>query len=170
MACITLNAGIPAGCESNSGGVKKIWITDYANVVKIEELGGVVSDIELESNTSFYEFAFNKETSSFTENTVVNVQNGSIFYDQTVSLVLARREVAKRNVLKMMAMRDLAVIVLDSNGLYWLIGKGEGAMITETQSQTGVTKEDANGYTITITAKETAPAPEIDKDIIDGLV
>lgn len=166
MACILLNSGIPKGCDNNTGGVSKVYITDHENVLSVTAASGTITAFNMDSGTVFYEFVFNKNTSSFAENAIVSLENGSLFYEQIVTLVIPRREVSKRNVLALLMQKDLAVIVKDANGLYWYIGQFEGANVTELPSTTGVAKGDANAYTITITGSEPAQAQEVDESAV----
>ncbi len=170
MSCTLLTGGILKDCANNLGGVKKIYITDFVNVLSVTETTGTLTAITMASGTVFYEFEFNKNTSTFGEVATVSLENGSLFYDQTVTLKIPRREVAKRNVLKLLMQKDLAVIVQDENGLYWYIGETNGANVTELPSESGTAKGDFNGYTITMKGQEPEQAPEVDSAIIAGLL
>lgn len=170
MACTLLTSGICRDCDNNAGGVTKLYITDLENVTSVTATSGTISAIGLASGTTFYEFAFNKNTSTFSEKTTISIENGSTFYEQTISLVIPRREVSKRNVLALMVQKPLAVIVKDANGLYWLVGEVEGAYVTEVASDSGKAKGDLNGYTITMIASEASAAQEVNNSIIAGLI
>ncbi len=100
------------------------------------------------------------------------MENGTTFYQQTVTLVIPRREQAKRNKIALLAagQKKLAIIVQDSNSLYWLFGQAEGCIMTGLDGSSGVAKTDANGYTITFTAEEPDQAPEVLDSIIAGLI
>ncbi len=170
MSCVLLTGGIAKDCDNNLGGVKKIYITDFVNVLTVTETTGTLTAITMASGTVFYDFEFNKNTSTFGEVATVSLENGSLFYDQTVTLKIPRREVSKRNTLKLLMQKDLAVIVLDSNDLYWYVGRTNGANVTELPSESGTAKGDFNGYTITIKGQEPEQAPEVDSTIIAGLL
>lgn len=170
--CSLITEGIPKGCDNNAGGVVKIYITDFCNIDTITEDSplGEITGITLESGASFYEFEFNRETSNFTENAVVNIQNGSLFYDQKITLKIPRREKSKRNTLATLMQKDLALIVLDSNGLYWLMGETDGVLVESLPSETGTAKGDFNGYTINLSGQESVQAREVDASIIAALI
>lgn len=171
--CSILTGGIAKACGTNSGGIRKIYITDLCNVssLTLSSPDEIIDNINMLSGTQFYEFAFNKNTSSFTEVTTGDQAAGTQVVTQTVTLVLAKREKSKRDVLKMlMGFKELAVIVLDSNGTYWLLGEVEGMVMTENNSQSGTTKTDANGYTITLVAEETEQANEVDEAAVLAVI
>lgn len=168
-----MTGGIAKGCDNNTGGVQKIYITDFCNLDSLTYTSGeegVIASITLESGAQFYEFAFNRNTSSFTETATVSVENGSLFYNQTISLKIPRREYSKRDVLATLMQKDLAIIVQDQNGLYWLFGEQNGVLVTEIPSESGVAKGDFNGYTITLSGEEPEQAREVDSSIIAGLI
>lgn len=115
------------------------------------------------STYAFFEFAFNRNVSSFEENAMVNLENQSTFFDQKVNLMLQRRETTKRDAIEKLVagQKQLLTIVLDSNGLYWLLGSDSGLYATEITGGSGVTKSDKNGYAIVLTAEEAIQALEV---------
>lgn len=170
MSCPLITVGVPKDCTISSGGITNIWITDFVNVLTITESGGLISAITLASGTNYHEYVFNKFTSTFSEKGTINIQNGSAFEEQTVTLKLARRNKTTRNALAMLFAKNLSIIVKDSNGLYWLIGEAHGANLSDLPSESGIAMGDANGYTLTFTASEPVQASEIDSTIIAALV
>lgn len=111
----------------------------------------------------FFEFQFNRNTSSFEENSMINLENQSTYFDQRVNLMLQRRETSKRDAIEKLVagQKQLLAIVLDSNGLYWLLGSDSGLYATEITGGSGVAKADKNGYAIVLTAEEAIQALEV---------
>lgn len=172
--CNALTGAIAKSCSTNTGGIRKMFIADFENVSTITSSGSPakISAITMSGATKFYEFEFNRNTSSFEEAVTVNLENGTTFFNQTVRLELARRESAKRDAIEKLVagQKQLMIIVLDSNGLYWLFGQVEGAYATEITGGSGVAKTDKNGYSIAMTAEEPAQAFEVDSTVISGIV
>lgn len=173
MACNCsnlLSGGILKSCDFNSGGIEKIYIADHCKVSGYTETASEITAITAGAN--FYEFQFNRNTSSYEETTNINIENGSTFYTQTATLVLSRRDKAKAEAIKQLTagQKQLFIIVKDSNGLYWAFGKDSGAYVTEITGGSGVAKGDANGYNIVMTAEEADNAPEVDSTIIPALL
>lgn len=170
--CDALTGGIARTCDNNAGGVTNIYIADFSNVSSYTEANGILTAITMASTTQFFEFEFNRNTSSYNEEMTISLDNGSTFYSQSVNLILSRREAAKREALKELTagQKELFVIVKDSNGLYWAFGLQEGMITTAMTSGSGVAKGDANNYNITFTAEEVVPAPEVDETIIAALL
>jgi hypothetical protein len=174
MSCINelLTGGITLGCDPNSGGVRKIYITDSVNITGVtENSDDVVTAIGLVSGATYYNFDFNKNTSSYEETISVNVENGTTSYPQSVNLVIPRREFAKRNTIALLAVgqKRLSIIVEDSNGLFWLFGRYEGMQLTEMTGGSGIVKTDFNGYNMTFTGDEPVQAFEVDGAIIPSI-
>lgn len=166
MACLcgTLSGGVSKGCDGNKGGIRKIYITDFCNVTgfTLASPGGEISGFTMASGALFYEFEFNKNTSTFTEVITGDQANSSQLNTQTITLKLARREKVKRDTLQLlMGFKELAVIVQDGNGLYWYLGEEEGVVMTENNSENGTAGTDFNGYTLTLVGEETTLANEV---------
>ena len=112
----------------------------------------------------FYEVQTNKNVCNFQETVAIDMVAGTTFYNQVLTLVLSRRETTKRSFIEKLVagQKQLALIILDSNGLYWLSGASEGSYVTSIDGSTGTTKADASGYSIIFTAMEPLQAWEVD--------
>lgn len=173
MAICNAIEGISYSCLNNVGGIKKAYLTNFENVTAYTtDVDGVINDITLAPSSVFVEFQFNSNTGSLQEELTSDLTNGTTFYTQTVNLVIPRREAAKRDKILILAQGQpkLAIIILDSNGLYWYVGLGEGAYLTANATGSGVAKADANNYQLTFVAEEAELAPEVDSAIIPALL
>lgn len=170
MACVSFSGGIANDCANNVGGLTKLYLTDFDNVDSYTQAGGTVSAIGLTAGTYFYEFEFNRNSATFTEDLVKSVEAGSALFEQTVTVTIPRRDVAKRNTLALLTQRDLAVIIKDSNGLYWYPGEVEGMYLSESTSTSGTAKADGSNYVLTLKGFEIERAPAVNSSIIAGLL
>lgn len=177
--CNALTAGLSKSCETNAGGINKIYITDFENVTgytigaaTAPQVGDWIDAITMGGSTKFYEFQTNKNVCNYTESVAIDLNNGTTFFNQVVTLVLSRRETTKRTAIEKLVdgQKQLLVIVLDSNNNYWLFGKVEGAYVTAIEGGSGTAKADANGYTITFTAMEPDQAWGVDPTIVSAIV
>lgn len=167
--CNTLTGGIAKGCSGNIGGIKKIYITDFCNVtgLTLASPGDEISGFTMVSGAVFYEFEFNKNSSTFQEDVTGDQAAGTQLNTQTITLVLARREKTKRDTLQLlMGFKELAVIVLDSNGIYWYLGQDNGIVMTQNVSVSGTAKADPNNYTLTLVGEE----PELANEVLAAAV
>lgn len=170
MACVSFSGGIAKDCDNNIGGLTKLYLTDFDNVVSYVETGGTVSTITTASASYFYEFEFNRNSATFTEDLVKSVEAGSALFEQTITVTIPRRDVQKRNTLKLLTQRDLAVIIKDSNGLYWYPGAVEGVYLSESTSTSGTAKADGSNYVLTLKGFEVERCPAVSSSIISGLL
>jgi hypothetical protein len=170
MACVSFSGGIANDCENNMGGVTKLYLTDFDNISTYTESGGTVSSITMASASYFYEFEFNRNSATYTEDLLKSVEAGSALFEQTVTITIPRRDVAKRNTLALLTQRDLAVIIKDSNGLYWYPGEVEGMYLSEATSTSGTAKADGSNYVLTLKGFEVERAPGVTAGIVAALV
>ena len=163
MACTSLSGGITLGCDNNIGGIKSIKFTELANVTStaLSSPGDEINSFTMAGSpvSVFYEFEFNKNTSSYTEELTSDQAAGRDLYVQTINLVLNRREKTKRDTILLLAKRkDLVCIVTDQNDINWYFGATNGINLTTNTGGSGVAKTDANQYVLTFVGEEPNPA------------
>jgi formyltetrahydrofolate synthetase len=154
MAC-ALTQGFVLDCKESLGGVKSVRFVEFDNASMTYAAG--VATITMDAGKKFWLYSQVRETSSLTETITANVQNGTIFYQQEVVVVLNKLAAATRNEILLLAKNRLLAIVEDMNGNYWLLGAKNGLDITSGNSATGTASGDRNGYTLTFQAMEADP-------------
>lgn len=175
--CNALTNGLSKSCDTNAGGVNKLFIADYENVISTTtatasgQTGQWINTVGMTASTKFYEIQTNKNVCNFTESVAIDLNNGTTFFNQVVTIVLSRRETTKRDFIEKLVagQKQLALIVLDSNGLYWFFGLDEGAYVTAIEGGSGTAKADMNGYTVTLTAMEPDQAYQVNPSIVAGI-
>jgi hypothetical protein len=167
MACL-LTQGFPLDCKESVGGIQKIFITELANKATISPTGEVTA-FTLDQGKQFWEYDLREESSSYDEVITVNNVNGTVFYEQSTVFVLDPRTTLRVNEIALLAKNDVMVIVLDSNGRYWLQGEVNGAYVSAGSIPTGTAKGDLSGFNITLLAKEKIPAREVSSTLIAAL-
>lgn len=165
MAC-TLTSDLDLGCRDSVGGIKKIYVTEHANLTAITSATGVISAITMASTTQFFIYNLEKESAEWTETTTVSVENGTKFSEQSLTASITKMTAAKRNELKLLSQNRIAVIVLDRNGLYWLLGENNGMDLLTKEAKTGKAMGDMSGYTLTLNGKEENEAQTVSSSII----
>ena len=155
MAC-ALTQGFVLDCKESVGGIKSVRFVEFDNVASIAYAAGVAT-LTMVASKKFWKYAQVRETSSFTETITANVQNGTIFYSQELTVILNKLAAATRNEILLLAKNRLMAIVEDMNGSYWLLGAKNGLDITGGNSATGTASGDRNGYTLTFQAMEADP-------------
>lgn len=169
MSCNQVLSGIPRDCEGSIGGVKRVLFInhDALGEVTVNEETGVVTAIN--ATGKFEEYIPKKNTASFAPAlTVGDGDNRS--YTATLVLNFGKMTAAKRvSVLPLLA-NELAAIVEDNNGVYWLVGKDIPLQATEGGGNTGTAMTDANAYTVTMTDMSMTLHPTVDPTIVEGLL
>lgn len=156
------------GCtKDNTGGVAEVIIANFKDAVpggttaskfQYSDVTGEITGVTTGATAAdWYIFDTVKETSSLTEAIAVNVQNGTIAFNPTVSLVMNKMNTQKRNLIHMLALGILIAVVKDNNGKYWMVGFNKGLDVTAVENGTGVALGDRNGSTITMTGAEPLP-------------
>ena len=172
MACSNLTAGFTLDCNDSNGGIDKIFIAN-GPVESITEAAGVVTAITVGGSaltpSDFFEFEVPRQTSSFTETINASQENGTVFYDQALTMVFNKMEATKRNQILLMAEATSMVVVFkDANGKYFSVGLERGAYTTAGTATSGTAYADRNGYEITISGTEAAPSYEITGSIVEA--
>jgi hypothetical protein len=176
MACVCANLlteGIDVLCENNAGGVLDILVADKCQIADYTESSpGVVDSITMETGAQFYRIETQRLTASFEENETNNFDNGSKFFDHILNIVVARRDVARRNAIAGLGagQKDLVFLVKDSNSTWWEMGLEEGIKLLTSTGGSGTKKEDLNGYTIQFTGQSSDLMSTVDSGIIDALL
>jgi hypothetical protein len=146
MAC-ELSTGFTLDCKDGIGGIKKIILCDTvtsltldANEIVTAIIGPVAGDL--------FTYELPTQTGSFEETINFNRDNGTVFYTQTVNVMLQKLSSAKRLELQTVAQARPMIFVNDSNDNWWAVGYEYGADLSTATAATGATLGDANGYTL----------------------
>ena len=169
------------GCtKSNIGGVESIFIANFKQLVPgggaankfvyDDATTGQITAITGLTGDTFFQFDTVKETSSLAEAINVNVQNGTLSFVPTISLVMNKLDTEKRNLIHMLATGLLIGVVKDNNGKYWMAGFTKGLDVTAVEAGTGTALGDRNGATITMTGAEIYPIAELSSGAVTQML
>lgn len=171
MAClITLN-GITLDCQPSLGGIKRVWITQYSDVksVVVGE-DNMIESITLAAEARWYEYQFRKATGSLTSTLNVDESAGVNYVSNELALVFTKMETAKRIEIAALSIGQLAVVVEDSNGHYWFLGKDDYVSASAGTGVTGTAKGDQNAYTLTLSTDSDSYPYELSAEAIQSVV
>ena len=148
MACSNLTAGFTLDCNDSNGGIDKIFIAN-GPVESITQSSGTITAITVGGSaltpSDFYDFDVPRQTSSFTETINVSQENGTVFYDQALTMIFNKMEAAKRDQILLMAQAtDMVVVFKDNNDKYFSVGVERGAFMTAGSSVSGTAYGDRN--------------------------
>ena len=153
MACSVSNGRV-LPCKSSVGGLKNIFFGPYSATTAA--LSPTSGSITLDNDESFYKYEI-KGNSSLETAINSSRENGTTFYESTLSVTLTYLDVATQEQIKLLAHGRPQVVVEDYNGNYFLVGKDHGCEVTGGTIVTGAAMGDLSGFTLTLTAQETAP-------------
>lgn len=188
MACNAVKlSAITTSCGSNIPSIKKLWVggfgtaviahnlasdtpSDYADVTVQMDGDNPVLDNDglkiieninsatLKSGSDLWvEFGFRKNTCSATSEMTVNT-NGSHFYTNSLNLVFARQDSAKRLNIQSLASGECACIYVDGNNNYWMLGLDQPVTLTTASATTGTAATDSNQVDLVL-SEESAVLP-----------
>ena len=172
MACSNITAGFVNDCNDGQGGIERIFIAN-GPVESITETAGVITAITVDgaplTPADFFVFETPRQTSSLTETITPSQENGTVTYQQDLTMVFNRMSAAKRNQLLLMAeATNMVAVAKDNNGLYWSIGITRGAYMTSGSATSGVSYADRNGYELVISGMEPSPIFAVTGSIVES--
>ncbi len=159
MGCCIALSGIARDCDANVGGIKRVWIACYDEVTAKTVTNNQISAITF-ADEAFKEFQFRKQTGSVTQSYQLG-DNGSGYYEQTITLVFSKQETEKRIEINALAVSDVVVIVEDNNGKCWYFGFDNTVTLSANEVETGTAFSDFNGYTVTLLGTDWQLAYEV---------
>ena len=166
MACQALES-ILKSCLNNSGGIYGIWINQQDEILSITPAdpsagaGWSITAITLQATPVLFEnFYVRRNTSNYTEDSTIDLVNGSSFVTQTINLMFHRREAAKSRAIKILGsgQQYLTAIILDANGLYWYFPY---LQVSATGEGSGTARADGSKYSVTLVAENEYLAYEV---------
>jgi hypothetical protein len=177
MSCY-ISSGVDLGCSDGIGGIKSIWVLGVsgetpATVTRIGYSGGTVTGSTYSSLDTFitgvtgtgawYNFELKRNTSSLSQNTTKNFENGTIFWEQVLTAVLYKYDQNKRNQLLLLGQNDqLQIIAQDQNDVFYYLGQVNGMYLSGGSAASGTAFGDRNGFELIFTGQESQPANTID--------
>lgn len=167
----TLN-GITLDCSHSLGGIKTVYIANYGDVesVSADTSSGKIVSVTMATSAKFKPYQFRKQTGSMTSTLTVDETAGVNYVSTELSLVFTKMETAKRLELSALSIGQLAVIVEDSNGVYWYLGKDDYVSVSAGGAQTGTAKGDGNNYTLTLRDESDTYPFEIEKSAVEAVI
>lgn len=166
MACTLTLSGRELPCRDSVGGIRNVWILTNYNAVAdgqfVEGMYGAVTAGKINTATAasiYKDYVSPKNTSTLTQTINGSIENGNVFYQQVLSLVISKPVAADIIELRNLAKGRLSVIVEDNNGNKFVMGHTQGVELSGGTLATGTAKGDLNGFTLEFTAEESIPAP-----------
>lgn len=169
MPCALTQGYTLLGCKDGIGGIAEAYFIEKGNVASYTKVSGQVTAMTTSSGTKFYKYELQRNTSTFEETIESNPENGTVAYNQSLTIILNRLQTSVRNEILLLAKNQLLVIVKDRNGNYWLMGETGGLDLTTGTAGPGTAATDRSGYSLTFTGQEPELSCAVASGIISGL-
>ena len=150
MACTQTLAGIVRDCLPNMGGLRSVYLANFADVDSLTVTSGVITAITMVSSKKFYKYEFVRNTASMSSNYSVNAENGTTYVETDLLMVFNRMDTTKRLEIVALAQGELVAIVEDNNGNMWYLGHDEPLTLNAGDGLTGTARADRTGYSVTL--------------------
>jgi len=167
MACSLTLTGRSRPCRNALGGVKKVWIGTAVHTGSgfWDDIDSAGECPDTAAAASFNDFLSPKNSSSFTQTVNASSENATVFYTQSLTLVLNNMVASDIAILENLGKGRLAIVVQDHNSNYFVMGHTNGCFLTGGTAATGAAMGDLNGYTLEFTAEEVDAAPFLPIDV-----
>lgn len=160
MPCL-ITSGYTLQCRDNIGGVQNVYIGNFNGSSMTYTVATNSITAFAGATVSFYTFQQPLETASFEQAGNYSTENGTSFYTQTVNITLQKLNNTSSALINTLGQGTWRIMVLDQNGVYWLIGAQNGARVSASTPNTGKALGDLNGAVITFEAKEPITAYQV---------
>ena len=148
-----LTSGRLLDCKDSVGGIRSILLMNLSDYIP-DYTGTVLSSVTAATG---WRYDLPKSTGSLSEAITISSENGTCFYEDTLTIKLHRLDNAMRDELKLIAQNRMVCFILDNNNNQWCIGEVLGAELTAGTAATGQALGDTYGYDLTITSQEREP-------------
>lgn len=148
MSCLGKLKGINSSCAGNIGGIQKLYIADFDDIIVTPDYtGATISAITgTTSAATFYTYVLENEVGSATS-TLTKGSGGVHYYTHELSVQFSKMDPDKSLELQAISKGQVAAVTLDNNGKYWYYGADRYLSGEDTVAQSGQGFDDLNGYT-----------------------
>jgi len=144
-----LNDGYVLGC-STIGGVEKVWIGEFVDGVTVsQDSCGIITGITT-TGLTVYQFEQDIEHAGLTQTGQFSRENGTVFYESTLSIKLIELDCNVRNRLVEIGRSPLFAIVKSNSGSYYYCGLETSGRASAAEAGLGVALGDMNGVSLSI--------------------
>ena len=154
MAC-DLTKGRALNCKDVVGGVVRAWLIDFGDLGTVTQTDDQITDVSGTFNAYQYDL---KGTNSLEQAITSSRENGTTFFEQTITLTLPKLTKEDNKEFKLLAHSRPHLALEDRNGNFMLCGLEHGCEVTGGSISTGTNFGDLSGYTLTLAATEAKPA------------
>jgi hypothetical protein len=169
MSCEMTSGYNDRTCTNGKGGIKSVLLFPLGNVATSNITLNEVTTLTVTGETFLYKLKSN--LSSYTAPIKVNKDNGTLFYEQSLSMILASDNKELRSEIHLLAQNEVVCLVENADGSIVALGFGEGLQIADANEYTsGVLKGDRKGHVLVLNGMENEEVPDVDPAIYATLL
>ena len=163
MSCDIIG-GRTEQCKDAVSGLHAIYLVNYGDVdfTTLNQYGTVDNTdqiVAVQTTTAFSIFKFElKGNNSFEQTINSSRENGTTFFEQTLSVQLKRQDVKSTKNIKLISYGRPRIIVHARGDQFFLMGLDQGCDVSAGNISSGSALGDFNGYSLTFTGMEELPA------------
>jgi hypothetical protein len=162
-----MSTGRKLACKDAVGGIKNIYFADYGTLGTATITNGIVTAF---SGTTYTLYQYDvKSASNLSQTITSSSDNGTTFYEQTITLILTKLDPLTQVELQKLITSRPHAFIQDNNGNYLSIGMTRGCDTNGT-IDTGTALGDLNGYSLTITAQEPLMAQFVTASLVTSKI
>ena len=159
MSCDLAN-GRAEQCKDAVGGIDAIYFANFSSTMAADVTYDVTNTdmiIDVNNITHLYKFVL-KGSNSFNQKIVSSRENGTTYFEQTLTIDLKKQDVASTKMVKLLSYGRPHVVIKTRQNQYFLAGLEFGLDVTDGAIENGTNLGDYNGYKLTFVGMEKVPA------------
>ena len=163
MSCI-IDSGYTLGCQS-IGGIQKVWLGTYtSDATYALDVDNVITGAT--NTNTVYNLDQDIEYSGLDQTGQFNRENGTVFYESTLSVKFLELDKDLRNLILNLGKAPVYAVVKSNAGHYYLLGLETAGRATEGTASLGVALGDMNGANLSFTFKSQNGAYLMDEAVL----
>ena len=156
-------------CTNGKGGIKSVLLFPLGATSGAVITANEVTALTVSGETFLYKLKSN--LSSYTAPIKVDKNNGTLWYEQSLSMILASDNKELRSEIHLLAQNEVVCLVENADGTIVALGFGEGLQIADANEYTsGVLKSDRRGHVVVLNGMENDEVPDVDSAVYAALL
>jgi hypothetical protein len=157
-------------CTNGKGGIKSVLLFPVSAISgAIGLTNNQITTLAVTGETYLYKLKSN--LSSYTAPIKVNKDNGTLWYEQTLTMILSSDTKELRSEIHLLAQNEICALVEKADGTIVALGLEEGLQVNDGGDYTsGTVKSDRNGHTIVLFGMENNEVPDVASGVYTTLL
>lgn len=169
MSCTMTSGFNDRTCTNGKGGIKSVLMFPVANWSASTIAANEITALTVTGETFHYKLKSN--LSSYTAPVKRNEENGTLWYEQSLTMILNADTKELRSSIHALAQNELACMVEKADGTFVMLGFNEGMKVGDgNEYGSGVAKSDRNGHQIVLSSLENDEVPDVDSTLASTLI